>query len=244
MAIDIREAIKAINDVDNDYYYWLRERLSEWMDEYIGRGIDENDPSTFAQDEINALKVVLEKLGSDSSAQLYGEIEDILAVMVLSKEGDEEENKTAGVENDNASIQNAFDLKKLQSQLEAEGWMTDEEWKKFGIRQGGDCINEKVMTDISGRWDDDRLQAFPEHSKFQYTDRELPPGQAHYTITTFEWKVIMGRFPYVSSVPSSTGPNSSFVMWKLENGKNYADWCKNAKLRSNEEERLGDLLKI
>ena len=112
--------------------------------------------------------------------------------------------------------------------------MNDDEWKKFGIRQGGDCISEKVMMDIASRWDDDRLKAFPEHSKFQYTDRDLPPGHAHYIMTTFEWKVIMGRFSSVASMPFSTGENPSFVMWKLENGKNYVDWCKRSKLRKNE----------
>ena len=29
----------------------------------------------------------------------------------------------------------AFNLDEFQSQLEAEGWMSDAEWKKFGIRQ-------------------------------------------------------------------------------------------------------------
>jgi hypothetical protein len=237
MAIDIDKAIQAINDVDDAYYRWLRKQLSEWMDEYIGGGIDENDPSTFDQDDIDALKIVLEKLASKSHAQLYGEIEDILAVMALSKEGEEEEeeeNETDEAEDGPAPIQSPFDLEEFQSQLEAEGWMNDDEWKKFGIRQGGDCISEKVMMDIASRWDDDRLKAFPEHSKFQYTDRELPPGHAHYIMTTFEWKVIMGRFSSVASMPFSTGDNPSFVMWKLENGKNYVDWCKRSKLRKNE----------
>jgi len=234
MAIDIDKAIQAINDVDDAYYRWLRKQLSEWMDEYIGGGIDENDPSTFDQDDIDALKIVLEKLGSNSHAQLYGEIEDILAVMALSKEGEEEENENDEAEDGPAPIQSLFDLEEFQSQLEAEGWMNDDEWKKFGIRQGGDCISEKVMMDIASRWDDDRLKAFPEHSKFQCTDRELPPGHAHYIMTTFEWKVIMGRFSSVASMPFSTGDNPSFVMWKLENGKNYVDWCKRSKLRKNE----------
>ena len=194
MAIDIDKAIQAINDVDDAYYWWLRKQLSEWMDEYIGGGIDENDPSTFDQDDVDALKIVLEKLGSNSHAQLYGGIEDILAVMALSKEGEGEENDNDESEDDPALIQSPFDLEQFQSQLEAEGWMNDDEWKKFGIRQGGDCISEKVMMDIASRWDDDRLKAFPEHSKFQYTDRELPQGHAHYIMTTFEWKVIMGRF--------------------------------------------------
>ena len=233
MAIDIDKAIQSINDVDNAYYRWLRKQLSEWMDEYIGGGIDENDPSTFDQDDIDALKTVLEKLGSNSHVQLYGGIEDILAVMAQSKEGEgEEENNEA--EDGPAPIQSPFDLEEFQSQLEAEGWMNDDEWRKFGIRQGGDCISEKVMMDIASRWDDDRLKAFPEHSKFQYTDRELPPGHAHYIMTTFEWKVIMGRFSSVASMPFSTGDNPSFVMWKLENGKNYVDWCKRSKLRKNE----------
>ena len=74
MAIDIDKAIQAINDVDDAYYRWLRKQLSEWMDEYIGGGIDENDPNTFDQDDINALKIVLEKLDSNSHAQLYGGI--------------------------------------------------------------------------------------------------------------------------------------------------------------------------
>lgn len=233
MAIDIDKAIQAINDVDDAYYRWLRKQLSEWMDEYIGGGIDENDPKTFDQNDIDALKIVLEKLGSNSHAQLYGEIEDILAVMALSKE-EEEENENDEAEDGPAPIQSLFDLEEFQSQLEAEGWMNDDEWKKFGIRQGGDCISEKVMMDIASRWDDDRLKAFPEHSKFQCTDRELPPGHAHYIMTTFEWKVIMGRFSSVASMPFSTGDNPSFVMWKLENGKNYVDWCKRSKLRKNE----------
>lgn len=233
MAIDIDKAIQAINDVDDAYYRWLRKQLSEWMDEYIGGGIDENDPKTFDQNDIDALKIVLEKLGSNSHAQLYGEIEDILAVMALSKE-EEEENENDEAEDGPAPIQSPFDLEEFQSQLEAEGWMNDDEWKKFGIRQGGDCISEKVMMDIASRWDDDRLKAFPEHSKFQCTDRELPPGHAHYIMTTFEWKVIMGRFSSVASMPFSTGDNPSFVMWKLENGKNYVDWCKRSKLRKNE----------
>ena len=234
MAIDIDKAIQAINDVDDAYYRWLRKQLSEWMDEYIGGGIDENDPKTFDQNDIDALKIVLEKLGSNSHAQLYGEIEDILAVMALSKVGEEEENENDEAEDGPAPIQSPFDLEEFQSQLEAEGWMNDDEWKKFGIRQGGDCISEKVMMDIASRWDDDRLKAFPEHSKFQCTDRELPPGHAHYIMTTFEWKVIMGRFSSVASMPFSTGDNPSFVMWKLENGKNYVDWCKRSKLRKNE----------
>ena len=233
MAIDIDKAIQAINDVDDAYYWWLRKQLSEWMDEYIGRDIDENDPSTFDQDDVDALKIILEKLGSNSHAQLYGEIEDILAVMALSKEGEGEENDNDESEDDPALIQSPFDLEQFQSQLEAEGWMNDDEWKKFGIRQGGDCISEKVMMDIASRWDDDRLKAFPEHSKFQYTDSDLPPGHAHYIMTTFEWKVIMGRFSSVASIPFSAGDNPSFVMWKLENGKNYVDWCKRSKLRKS-----------
>ena len=233
MAIDIDKAIQAINDVDDAYYRWLRKQLSEWMDEYIGGGIDENDPKTFDQNDIDALKIVLEKLDSNSHVQLYGGIEDILAVMALSKE-EEEENENDEAEDGPAPIQSPFDLEEFQSQLEAEGWMNDDEWKKFGIRQGGDCISEKVMMDIASRWDDDRLKAFPEHSKFQCTDRELPPGHAHYIMTTFEWKVIMGRFSSVASMPFSTGDNPSFVMWKLENGKNYVDWCKRSKLRKNE----------
>ena len=234
MAIDIDKAIQAINDVDDAYYWWLRKQLSEWMDEYIGRDIDENDPSTFDQDDVDALKIVLEKLGSSSHAQLYGGIEDILAVMALSQEGEEEENENDVSEDGPVPIQSPFDLEEFQSQLEAEGWMNDDEWKKFGIRQGGDCISEKVMMDIASRWDDDRLKAFPEHSKFQYTDRELPPGHAYYTMTTFEWKVIMGRFSSVASIPFSTRDKPSFIMWKLENGKNYVDWCKRSKLRKSE----------
>ena len=234
MAIDIDKAIQAVNDIDDAYYRWLRKQLSEWMNEYICAGIDENDPSTFDQDDIDALKIVLEKLGSNSHPQLYGGIEDILAVMALSKEGEEEEEENNEPEDGPAPIQSPFDLEEFQSQLESEGWMNDDEWKKFGIRQGGDCISEKVMMDIASRWDDDRLKAFPEHSKFQYTDRELPPGHAHYIMTTFEWKVIMGRFSSVASMPFSTGDNPSFVMWKLENGKNYVDWCKRSKLRKNE----------
>ena len=108
-------------------------QLSEWMDEYIGGGIDENDPSTFDQDDVDALKIVLEKLGSNSHAQLYGGIEDILAVMALSQEGggEEEENENDQSEDDPVLIQSTFDLEKFQSQLEAEGWMNDDEWKKF-----------------------------------------------------------------------------------------------------------------
>ena len=238
MAIDIDKAIQAINDVDDAYYRWLRKQLSEWMDEYIGGGIDENDPNTFDQDDINALKIVLEKLDSNSHAQLYGGIEDILAVMTLNKqeeeEAEKEENQNGEAKGDAAPLKSAFNLEEFQSRLEAEGWMTDDEWKKFGIRQGGVCISEKIMTDIASRWDDDRLKAFPEHSKFQYTDRELPPGHAHYIMTTFEWKVIMGRFSSVASMSFSKGDNPSFVMWKLENGKNYVDWCKRSKLRKNE----------
>jgi|GEM_PF-3260507 len=236
MAIDIDKAIQAINDVDDAYYWWLQKQLREWMDEYIAGDIDENDPSTFDQDDVDALKIVLEKLGPNSHAQLYGGIEDILAVMALSQEGEgeEEENENDVSEDGPVPIQSPFDLEEFQSQLEAEGWMNDDEWKKFGIRQGGDCISEKVMMDIASRWDDDRLKAFPEHSKFQYTDRELPPGHAYYTMTTFEWKVIMGRFSSVASIPFSTRDKPSFIMWKLENGKNYVDWCKRSKLRKSE----------
>ena len=236
MAIDIDKAIQAINDVDDAYYWWLQKQLREWMDEYIAGDIDENDPSTFDQDDVDALKIVLEKLGPNSHAQLYGGIEDILAVMALSQEGEgeEEENENDVSEDGPVPIQSPFDLEEFQSQLEAEGWMNDDEWKKFGIRQGGDCISEKVMMDIASRWDDDRLKAFPEHSKFQYTDRELPPGHAHYIMTTFEWKVIMGRFSSVASIPFSTRDKPSFIMWKLENGKNYVDWCKRSKLRKSE----------
>ena len=236
MAIDIDKAIQAINDVDDAYYWWLQKQLREWMDEYIAGDIDENDPSTFDQDDVDALKIVLEKLGPNSHAQLYGGIEDILAVMALSQEGEgeEEENENDVSEDGPVPIQSPFDLEEFQSQLEAEGWMNDDEWKKFGIRQSSDCISEKVMMDIASRWDDDRLKAFPEHSKFQYTDRELPPGHAHYIMTTFEWKVIMGRFSSVASIPFSTRDKPSFIMWKLENGKNYVDWCKRSKLRKSE----------
>ena len=232
MAIDIEKAIQAINKLEDAHYCWLRERLGEWMDAYIGRGIDENDPSTFDQRDMDALKVVLGTLGSNTHVQLYGVIEDMLAVMTLSKD-EEEENESDTAEDDDASINSTFNLEEFQSQLEAEGWMTDDEWKKFGIRQGCGCISEKLMMEIASRWDDDRLKAFPEHSKFQYTDRELPPGQAHYTITTFEWKVIMGRFSSIPSVPFSTGDYPYFLMWRLENGKNYVDWCKSLKFRKN-----------
>ena len=237
MAIDIDKAVQAVNDIDDAYYIWLRERLSEWMDEYIGWGIDENDASTFDHDDVNNLRAVLVKLGSNSHAELYSEIEDILAVMILNKqeedEAGKEENFNGESKNGEVPIESAFNLDEFQSQLEAEGWMSDAEWKKFGIRQGSDYISEKVMTDIASRWDDDRLKFFPEHSKFQFTDKELPPGRAYYTITTFDWKVTMGRFSPVTTLSSSTQEEPSFVMWKLENGKNFVDWCKSAKLRKN-----------
>ena len=238
MAMDIDKAIQALNDVDDAYFLWRRKQLSDWMDEYIGLGIDKNDPSTFDQDDVDSIKAVLAKLGSNTHAQLYGGIEDILAVMTLNKqeeeEAEKEENQNGDAKDDAAPLNSAFNLDEFQSRLESEGWMTDDEWKKFGIRQGGVCISEKIMTDIASRWDDDRLQAFPKHSKFQYTDKGLPPGQAHYIITTFEWQVIMGHFSPITSMPFSTGDNPTFVMWKLENGKNYVDWCKSAKLRNNE----------
>ncbi len=238
MAMDIDKAIQALNDIDDAYFLWRRKQLSDWMDEYIGLGIDKNDPSTFDQDDVDFIKAVLAKLGSNTHAQLYVGIEDILAVMTLNKQEEEdsekEENQNGEANDDAAPLKNAFNREEFQSRLEAEGWMTDDEWKKFGIRQGGVCISEKIMTDIASRWDDDRLQAFPVHSKFQYTDKGLPPGQAHYIITTFEWQVIMGHFSPIPPMPFSTGDNPAFVMWKLENGKNYVDWCKSAKLRNNE----------
>ena len=69
MAIDIDKAVQAVNDIDDAYYTWLRERLSEWMDEYIGWGIDENDASTFDHDDVNNLRAVLVKLGPNSHAE-------------------------------------------------------------------------------------------------------------------------------------------------------------------------------
>ena len=80
----------------------------------------------------------------------------------LEKEAGKEENKNGESKNDEVPIESAFNLDEFQSQLEAEGWMSDAEWKKFGIRQGSDYISEKVMTDIASRWDDDRLRSWPQ----------------------------------------------------------------------------------
>ena len=120
-----------------------------------------------------------------------------------------------------------LDPKELISELQSEGWMTDAEWRKFGKRQACLCVDEKVMRGIASRWDEKRLAAFPNHSKFEYTSEQLPAGQEYYIITTLEWKLIMGHFTCPSRAKSDSNENQwSFCMWKLENGKEYADWCK------------------
>ena len=226
MAVDIEKAVQDVREADYEHDLWLGARFRSWLDENIRAGIDETDPTTFNQDDIDALKVVLEKLGSDTRLQLYAEITNFLEILTSAMLEAVEEAEEA---DDQDSFSYGLDLRGLQSRLEAEGWMTDEDWKNFGIRQGGDCINEKVMRDIASRWDADRLSAFPNHSKFERMVRELPQGQEHFIITTFEWKVIMGSFDPVSHARFSTDDNQHFVMWKLENGKDYVDWCKRSK---------------
>ena len=83
MAIDIDRAVQALNDVDDAYFLWRQKQLSDWMDEYIGWGIDENDPSTFDQDDVDAIKAVLAKLGSNTHIHLYDGIENTLAVIMI-----------------------------------------------------------------------------------------------------------------------------------------------------------------
>jgi len=127
-----------------------------------------------------------------------------------------------------------LDPKELILLLQSEGWMTDAEWRKFGKRQAGVCVDEKVMRGIASRWDEKRLAAFPNNSKFEYTREELPSGREHYIITTSEWKLIMGHF--TPSDPAENNSNEgqwSFCMWKLENGKEYAEWCKASDLRKD-----------
>lgn len=113
--------------------------------------------------------------------------------------------------------------------------MTDDEWKEFGIQKGSVCVDENVMRDIASRWDNERLAPFPDISKFEYKSKELPPGQEHYILTTSEWKLMMGRFSSVPSMPFSTGDYESFCMWKLENGKGYVDWCKASDLNGSDD---------
>ena len=124
------------------------------------------------------------------------------------------------------------DHKKLMAYLQSKGWMTHAEWRKFGKRQAGVCVDEKVMQGIAKRWDENRLEGFPNTSKFEYTKEHLPPGHEHYIITTPEWKLIMGHF--TSPIPTKKDANTnqwSFFMWKLENGKEYVDWCKGSDFR-------------
>ena len=121
MAIDINEAIQALDDVDDAYFLWRRKQLSDWMDEYIGWGINENDPSTFDEDDVDAIRAVLAKLGSNTQAHLYGEIENILAVMTENKqevdEAEKEENLNGGATGDAAPLKSAFNLVEFQAKL-------------------------------------------------------------------------------------------------------------------------------
>ena len=39
-----------------------------------------------------------------------------------------------------------LDPKELILQLQSKGWMTDAEWRKFGKRQAGVCVDENVMS--------------------------------------------------------------------------------------------------
>ena len=235
MAIDTKQAILGAYDIDEDYHYWRREKLEEWVEQFIGEGIDPNEPTTFDPEHVNAIKAVLEELGGSSTNVLRDSIENILDEMKLNMEeleggeGDDEKDQE-----EHAATQNFFDPNKLISQLASEGWMTDNDWKEFGIQQGGVCVDEKVMRDIASRWDKERLALFPDHSKFEYKSEGLPPGQEHYILTTSEWKLMMGSFSSVPSMPVSTGDLQSFCMWKLENGKSYVDWCKGSDLRQSD----------
>ena len=131
-------------------------------------------------------------------------------------------------------MKNNLASKELTAQLQSEGWMTNTEWRKFGKRQAGVCVDEKVMREIASRWDEKRLAAFPNNSKFEHTTDGLPPGREHYIITTSEWKLTMGRFSPVDRAESDSDEyQRSFYMWKLENGKEYADWCKSSDLRKD-----------
>ena len=86
MGFDIDKAIQGVWDVDDAYYWWLQNQLSGWMDEHIGGGINPNDVRTFDQSHIDALKSVVEKLGSNSHSTLYGELEHTLECMIETKE--------------------------------------------------------------------------------------------------------------------------------------------------------------
>ena len=131
-------------------------------------------------------------------------------------------------------VQDGGELKVLISQHQSDGWMTDVEWKKFGRRKACLCVDLKVMRDIAGRWDANRLEAFPRNSKFERTREKLPPGQEHYIITASDWRLTMAVFCNNVLVGNYLKKDKRFFcMWKLENGKGYIDWCKSSYLRKN-----------
>ena len=83
---DIDEAIQGVWDVDDAYQWWIQGELSKWLLVHLGAVIDPNDVRTFDQSHIDALKSVIEKLGSNSPATLYGELEYTLECMIETKE--------------------------------------------------------------------------------------------------------------------------------------------------------------
>ncbi len=238
MAIDTKKAVLGVYDIDEAYHYWVREELEEWVEKYIDVGIDPNRPSTFDQEHVDAIRKVVEELGDTSLSVLRGEIDNMLGEMELSMEeaeGKEEDDDEEEDGEEQPDTRSSFDPEEFKSQLASEGWMTDDEWKEFGIQKGSVCVDENVMRDIASRWDKERLAPFPDISKFEYKSKELPPGQEHYILTTSEWKLMMGHFSSVPSTPISTGDDESFCMWKLENGKGYVDWCKASDLNGSDD---------
>ena len=234
MAIDTKKAIQGVYDIQESYHLWVREEVEAWVVKYVDAGIDPNRSETFNQKHIDAIRNVLAELDdpSLSISVIRSEIENMLGEMELSVE-EAEDNDEESEEKKEIDTQNPFDLEEFKLHLASEGWMTDDEWKEFGIMQGGVCVDEKIMTDIASRWDKERLAQFPDNSKFENTSNESPLGQEHYILTTSEWKLMMGRFFTSPSTTFSTD-YETFYMWKLENGKNYVDWCKNSKLKKTE----------
>ncbi len=83
---DIDEAIQGVWEVDDAYQWWIHGELIKWLGLHLGAVIDPNDVRTFDQSHIDALKSVIEKLGSNSPATLYGELEHTLECMIGTKE--------------------------------------------------------------------------------------------------------------------------------------------------------------
>jgi len=105
----------------------------------------------------------------------------------------------------------------FDKELTDEGWVTDYDWGKVVGRTGGHFVTEAVMRDIASRWDANRLDKFPENTKFKYTAKDLPTDQEHFILIAPKCKLTMLVWFFGTVFQ---------VYWKVENEDEYLEWCK------------------